>query len=101
MQKSPRLEQSAVHPDQPGRHERSDRHETVQDRAERFHHPAPFPATLAEMCIRLHGINKQPIVVDPFAGIGSTLMAAARLELRGIGIDSNKTYCMAARDRLL
>jgi len=75
-------------------------YETIQRREERFHHPAPFPAGLAEMCIKFHGVGGKPIVLDPFVGIGNTLLATAKLGLTGIGIDLDESYCDVSRKQL-
>ncbi|MGD9744444.1 MAG: site-specific DNA-methyltransferase [Dongiaceae bacterium] len=72
---------------------------TVQSRAEKFDHPAGFPVELAERCIRLHGV-KDALVLDPFLGAGSTLVAAARLGCRGIGIEIDPQYARTAAERL-
>jgi len=72
---------------------------TVQSRAEKFDHPAGFPVELAERCIRLHGV-KDALVLDPFLGAGSTLVAAARLGCHGIGIEIDPHYARTAAERL-
>src|SRR5690606_21017292 len=40
------------------------------------------------------------VVLDPFAGSGSTLVAAAMTARRYLGIELNRQYCAAARNRL-
>jgi site-specific DNA-methyltransferase (adenine-specific) len=62
-------------------------------------HPAPFPVELARRCIRLSTWPGE-IVLDPFAGTGTTLMAARQLGLRAIGIEVSEEYCALAVDRL-
>jgi site-specific DNA-methyltransferase (adenine-specific) len=74
-------------------------YETIRTKAARHHHPSPFPTALAERCIKLHG-RPQAIVLDPFLGIGSTLVAAQRLGCRGIGIEIDPAYAQAAAWRL-
>jgi site-specific DNA-methyltransferase (adenine-specific) len=86
---------------------------TIRSKSQRDHHPSPFPVELAERCIRLHGPPAASggegmsslTVLDPFLGVGSTLLAAQRLGCRGIGIEIDTSYAEAAawhlRDRLL
>ncbi|MBB3174368.1 site-specific DNA-methyltransferase (adenine-specific) [Endobacter medicaginis] len=73
---------------------------TVQDRAQKFHHPGTFPVELPRMCIRLHG-RRDPVVLDPFMGTGTTLVAASEEGGRGIGIELDRDYVAVARSRLI
>jgi site-specific DNA-methyltransferase (adenine-specific) len=52
------------------------------------------------MCLRLADPQPDDLVLDPFAGIGSTLLAAQRLGLQAIWIEIDPAYCAAARRRL-
>lgn len=72
---------------------------TVNSRAQKFHHPGTFPVDLPQWCIRLHGIPT-PIVLDPFMGTGTTLLAAHLEGGRGIGIDIDPHYVAIATARL-
>jgi site-specific DNA-methyltransferase (adenine-specific) len=63
-------------------------------------HPTTFPDRLPEMCIRLHGCDKTTVVLDPFMGIGSTAVAAARLGVRFIGFEIDAEYRAVAHERL-
>ena len=72
---------------------------TVQSRAEKFHHPGTFPVELPRWCIRLHGTS-DPVVLDPFAGTGTTLVAAELERARGIGIELDPAYVAVARARI-
>ncbi|RLG43258.1 MAG: site-specific DNA-methyltransferase [Thermoproteota archaeon] len=54
-------------------------------------HPAIFPLELAEKVIRYYSF-KGDIVLDPFAGIGTTGKAAARLGRRFVLIEINPEY---------
>ena len=72
-------------------------YETIQSKSERPH-PATFPVKVPEMCIKLHGNAR--IVVDPFAGIGSTAVAATRLGISFIGFDIDREYLDTAIARL-
>jgi len=62
-------------------------------------HPAPFPVELPRRCILLFSF-KGDTVLDPFAGSGTTLVAAAQCGRRGLGIEIDEGYCGLARSRL-
>jgi site-specific DNA-methyltransferase (adenine-specific) len=67
--------------------------------ARRVGHPAPFPVELPEQLIRLYTFNGD-LVLDPFMGSGSALVAAARLGRRYIGYDLDPDYVAIARQRV-
>jgi site-specific DNA-methyltransferase (adenine-specific) len=67
--------------------------------ARRVGHPAPFPVELPEQLIRLYTFEDD-LVVDPFMGSGSALVAAARLGRRYIGYDLDPQYVEIARQRV-
>jgi site-specific DNA-methyltransferase (adenine-specific) len=73
---------------------------TIRRRAHDRPHPASFPPELAESCARLHGVNKIRRLLDPFVGIGSTAVAAARLGLDAVGFDIDREYLTTAKDRV-
>ena len=62
-------------------------------------HSAAFPETLPDWFIRLF-TEPGDLVLDPFAGSGSTLAAAHKLERRAIGLELNPKYCALMRERL-
>jgi len=66
----------------------------------RIGHPAPFPIELPRRCIKLFSFIDD-VILDPFLGSGSTLLACLQIERRGIGIEIDKKYCELARKRLL
>ena len=67
--------------------------------ARRVGHPAPFPVELPEQLIRLYTF-KDDLVLDPFMGSGSTLVAAAKLGRRYVGYDLDAGYVEIARERV-
>ncbi len=62
-------------------------------------HPAPFPEELANRLIRMFSFANDT-VLDPFAGTGTTMIAAARAGRNSIGIEIDPTYVQLARERL-
>ncbi len=67
--------------------------------AKRVNHPAPFPVVLPERLIGMY-TYEEDLVLDPFVGSGSTLVAAARTNRRHIGYDLDPTYAQICRARL-
>ena len=67
--------------------------------AKRVGHPAPFPVDLPRRLIDLYTYVGD-LVVDPFAGSGTTLVAAARTGRVGIGYDTDPSYVSLATERL-
>ncbi len=65
----------------------------------RSEHPAPFPVELPARCIRLSTWPDE-LVVDPFAGTGTTLLAARQLGRRALGVELSERYCEIAATRL-
>jgi site-specific DNA-methyltransferase (adenine-specific) len=63
-------------------------------------HFAMFPSKLAETCI-LAGCPSGGTVLDPFAGLGTTGLAALRTGRRGVLIEINEKYAELARQRLI
>lgn len=64
-------------------------------------HPAPFPIALPVRCIyAVLDSQKEGLVLDPYCGSGTTLVAAKLLGHHYIGIDLSETYCKLAEQRL-
>ncbi|MBI2019001.1 site-specific DNA-methyltransferase [Candidatus Daviesbacteria bacterium] len=62
-------------------------------------HPAPFPIELPRRCIKLFSFIGD-VVLDPFLGSGTTLIAASLNNRKGLGVDIDKEYCDLAIKRL-
>ncbi len=73
---------------------------TIRERSRDRPHPATFPPELPEWCLRLHGVGRIRMAVDPFVGIGSSAVAAARLGVDFVGFDLDEEYLRLARDRV-
>ncbi|MDD1673029.1 MAG: site-specific DNA-methyltransferase [Methanomicrobiales archaeon] len=65
----------------------------------RIGHPSPYPLELPLRCIRLFSYIGD-IILDPFLGSGTTLIACQRLNRKGVGVDIDKKYCQMAKERL-
>jgi site-specific DNA-methyltransferase (adenine-specific) len=64
------------------------------------HHPTVKPLKLMEYLIKLVMPPKDGLLLDPFAGSGTTILAAKRLGFEAIGIEKNANYAQIARARL-
>ena len=62
-------------------------------------HPAQFPIELAERCV-LAMTDPGDWVFDPYAGVGSALIAAVKHDRRALGSEKEERYVEIARDRL-
>ena len=65
----------------------------------KFEHPAMFPEELADRVLKLFSF-RQDIILDPFAGTGTTCVSALKNYRRFLGIDISPEYCQTAEDRL-
>ena len=66
----------------------------------RVGHPAPFPVELPRWCIKLFSYVGD-VVLDPFVGSGTTLLACWELRRIGVGVEISEAYCKLAVKRLL
>ena len=64
----------------------------------RGHHPCPFPEELAYRLITLYSY-KGELVLDPFAGSGTTGKVAHLTGRRFVGYEANPDFARVARDR--
>jgi DNA modification methylase len=53
-------------------------------------HPAPFPIGIPTLAIET---TSPDLVLDPFAGSGTTLRAASNAGIRSVGIEKSEHYC--------
>lgn len=63
-------------------------------------HPAAFPITLPHRAIKLFSYVRD-VVFDPFAGSGTTLIAASNNNRIGIGLEIDTHYCDIAKQRII
>lgn len=68
-------------------------------KAQNFH-PTVKPLSLMKYLLKLLAPPGDPIVLDPFCGSGSTLVAAKELGIRAIGIEKSEEYCEIAKARV-
>ena len=64
-----------------------------------YGHPAMFPEELATRILKLFSF-KGAFILDPFAGVGTTPLAAKKHNRHYLGIDISEDYCKTARERL-
>jgi modification methylase len=71
-------------------------------------HPAPFPEALPNRLMAMYtfrGVRELgfpgDVVLDPFAGSGTTCVAARRLGRRYVGIELNPDFCHLAQHRIV
>jgi len=62
-------------------------------------HPAVFPIGLPKKCIQLF-THQGELVLDPFVGIGTTLVAASDLNRNAVGFDLKEEYVKFANKRV-
>jgi hypothetical protein len=61
-------------------------------------HPAMFPLEIPERCIRMHS-DPDNLVLEPFSGAGTTIIAAERQGRRCCAVELSPAYCDVAVDR--
>lgn len=66
---------------------------------EKTSHPCQFPIELIERCV-LALTNENDWVLDPFGGVGSSLIAAIKNGRRGMVIDRDPQYISIAKERI-
>ena len=68
--------------------------------AARCEHPCVKPLAVMDWLLRLVTMPERNLILDPFCGSGSTLVAAAKLGLPAIGIDSDPESTAIAQARV-
>lgn len=63
-------------------------------------HPTQKPVKLLERLVSIF-TDKNDVVIDPCAGSGSTLLAAANLDRRAYGFEIKKNFFKAAKEKVL
>lgn len=63
---------------------------------EKASHPCPVPLELMRRIVRTTPTN---VIIDPFAGSGTTLRAAKDYGIRAIGVEMDEAYCEEAARR--
>lgn len=63
-------------------------------------HPAPFPLELASRLVQMFSFVGD-MVVDPFCGTGTTMVAALKHGRNSIGVELDTAYCKMATSRLM
>jgi len=64
------------------------------------HHPTVKPLALMKYLINLIMPPTDGLILDPFAGSGTTILAAKQLGYNAIGIEREEEYCKIAERRL-
>lgn len=63
-------------------------------------HPTIKPLALLEYLLKLIAPPQNALILDPFAGSGSTCVAAKKLGLECVGIEISEEYCKIAQARI-
>jgi site-specific DNA-methyltransferase (adenine-specific) len=74
-------------------------YKTINSSKDKLHNDR-FPIELPEMCIKLANLKAGSVIVDPFAGSGTTLLAAKNLGHNYIGFEKNPEHHATATKRL-
>ena len=71
-------------------------YDTIQSRDKERPHPATFPWRLPAYCLKLHGLPRVGLALDPFLGLGSSAVACAQLGVDFVGIELDEQYLAEA-----
>lgn len=67
---------------------------------EKLMHPCQFPIELVERCV-LAMTNEGDFVLDPFSGVGSSMLAALKNGRKAIGCEKEAEYMQLAKERVI
>ena len=71
------------------------------ERGEQNDHKTVKPLAVCEYLLKLSAFSPEAVVLDPFAGSGTTVVAAQQLGIQYIGIELNEKYVAIANARLV
>ena len=77
-----------------------ERNEGLAGMPQKNNHPTVKPIKLMEYLIKLIMPPKDGILLDPFAGSGTTILAAKRLGFDAVGIEKSEEYCTISNARI-
>ncbi len=66
----------------------------------RLKHPAIFPEMLVERLIETFLPREGDVILDPFAGSGSTIVTAEKMGKTGVGVELSQEYAALASQRI-
>lgn len=66
---------------------------------EKTPHPCQFPVELVERCV-LALTDEQDLVLDPYCGVGSTLIGALMHKRRALGVEREAEYVAISEERI-
>lgn len=68
--------------------------------SEKNGHPCPKPLTTWKKVLLRGSVSTTDVILDPFMGSGTTLLAAKQLGRKAVGIEQSQKYCDIAIKRL-
>lgn len=72
-------------------------YETIRRRDPERPHPAAVPVKIPRLGIRLHGVKKSRLIVNPFLGIGNKELACLELGIAIVGFEIDASCFSEAR----
>lgn len=73
---------------------------TQTESAQTNGHPCPKPIDVWQRILLRVSVLPTDVIIDPFAGSGTTLVAAKNLGRKAIGIELSERYCEIAAERM-